>query len=269
MAAPTRLIFYTSSWSAVSSMALGSQCGCIASVIAPTLASFLVMGQGLGMSLGPFAGSLLYKVGFGNAILNGFTSPAWVMAVVWCIFWVCVRLFYVDIPKDAHHWGQIGQSTTSSAPKVLGALLSDSIMLEEKMTTPRPASTSSDTHSPTSNLSFLHKLLPMGRPRLYVLVRHDLFLHPRSLGIQSSRIRRIQTHSTGHPPPQGTSSRSVASLPSHFSCSTYFSLGVSRTVSYSLQDHASVSPLFSFSYLSYGQGKSTMEVYSCVGGLQL
>ena len=30
-------------------------------------------------------------------------------------------------------------------------------------------------------------------PRLYVLVRHDLFLHPRSLGIQSSRIRRIQT----------------------------------------------------------------------------
>ena len=193
MAAPTRLIFYTSSWSAVSSMALGSQCGCIASVIAPTLASFLVMGQGLGMSLGPFAGSLLYKVGFGNAILNGFTSPAWVMAVVWCIFWVCVRLFYVDIPKDAHHWGQIGQSTTSSAPKVLGALLSDSIMLEEKTTTPRPASTSSDTHSPTSNLSFLHKLLPMGRPRLYVLVRHDLFLHPRSLGIQSSRIRRIQT----------------------------------------------------------------------------
>ena len=58
-----------------------------------TLASFLVMGQGLGMSLGPFAGGLLYKVGFGNAIFNGFTSPAWMMAVVWCIFWVCVRLF--------------------------------------------------------------------------------------------------------------------------------------------------------------------------------
>ena len=123
-----------------------------------TLASFLVMGQGLGMSLGPFAGGLLYKVGFGNAIFNGFTSPAWVMAVVWCIFWVCVRLFYVDIPKDPHHSGQIGQSTTSSAFKASGALLSDSVMPEEKATTPRPASTSSNTHSPKSNLSFLHKL---------------------------------------------------------------------------------------------------------------
>jgi len=116
------------------------------------------MGQGLGMSLGPFAGGLPYKVGSGNAVFNGFTSPAWVMVVVWCIFWVCVRLFYVDIPKDAHHSAQIGQSTTSSASKASEALLSGSKMPEEKTTTPRPASTSSNTHSPKSNLSFLHKL---------------------------------------------------------------------------------------------------------------
>jgi hypothetical protein len=38
-----------------------------------TLASFLVLGQGLGMSAGPFLGGLLYKVGFANRIFNGFT----------------------------------------------------------------------------------------------------------------------------------------------------------------------------------------------------
>jgi len=118
-----------------------------------TLASFLVMGQGLGMSLGPFAGGLLYKVGFGNALFNGFTSPAWVMAVVWCIFWVCVRLFYVDVPKDVYHSGQ----TTSSASKASGAFPSDSIMSEEKMTTPKTASTSSNAHTPKSKHSFLQK----------------------------------------------------------------------------------------------------------------
>jgi hypothetical protein len=65
-----------------------------------TLASWLVMGQGLGMSLGPFAGGLLYKIGFGNSILNGFTSPGWIMAAVWSVFWVLVVLFYEDIPED-------------------------------------------------------------------------------------------------------------------------------------------------------------------------
>ncbi|RDB18451.1 hypothetical protein Hypma_000260 [Hypsizygus marmoreus] len=63
-----------------------------------TLASWLVMGQGLGMSLGPFAGGLLYKVGFSNSVFNGFTSPAWIMAGVWCAFWVAVTVWYEDIP---------------------------------------------------------------------------------------------------------------------------------------------------------------------------
>jgi len=116
-----------------------------------TLASFLVMGQGLGMSLGPFAGGMFYKVGFGNAIFNGFTSPGWVMAVVWCIFWVCARLFYVDVPKDAHDSGQTDQSTNSS---VSGLLVPDHIMPEVKMTTP----TSSNMHTPESKLSLRQKL---------------------------------------------------------------------------------------------------------------
>ncbi|KAJ3545257.1 hypothetical protein NMY22_g2512 [Coprinellus aureogranulatus] len=65
-----------------------------------TLASFLVMGQGIGMSAGPFFGGLLYKIGFGNRIFNGFTSPGWIMAGVWAVFWVFVALFFEDVPKE-------------------------------------------------------------------------------------------------------------------------------------------------------------------------
>jgi MFS family permease len=38
-----------------------------------TLASYLVIGQGIGMSAGPFFGGLLYKVGFTNSVFNGYT----------------------------------------------------------------------------------------------------------------------------------------------------------------------------------------------------
>ncbi|KAF8623864.1 hypothetical protein AX17_007266 [Amanita inopinata Kibby_2008] len=65
-----------------------------------TLAGLLVMGQGLGMSAGPFFGGLLSKIGFKNSIFNGYTSPGWVMAVVWCILWVCVTIWYEDVPQD-------------------------------------------------------------------------------------------------------------------------------------------------------------------------
>ncbi|KAJ7574830.1 MFS general substrate transporter, partial [Mycena floridula] len=63
-----------------------------------TLASWLVMGQGLGMSLGPFAGGLLFKIGFKNDIFNGFTSPGWIMAIVWAIFWGFTLYFFEDPP---------------------------------------------------------------------------------------------------------------------------------------------------------------------------
>ena len=65
-----------------------------------TLATFLVMGQGMGMTVGPFLGGAFYKVGFRSPIFNGYTSPGWIMACVWCIFWICVTLWYEDVPRD-------------------------------------------------------------------------------------------------------------------------------------------------------------------------
>lgn len=42
-----------------------------------TLAGWFVAGQNTGFMLGPFIGGLLFKVGFGNEIFNGYTSPGW------------------------------------------------------------------------------------------------------------------------------------------------------------------------------------------------
>ncbi|PIL34292.1 hypothetical protein GSI_03067 [Ganoderma sinense ZZ0214-1] len=64
-----------------------------------TLAGWLVLGQGLGFSSGPFFGGLLYKVGFRNSIFNGYTSPAWVMAACWLLFWVAVCMWFEDVPR--------------------------------------------------------------------------------------------------------------------------------------------------------------------------
>ncbi|CCL98473.1 uncharacterized protein FIBRA_00471 [Fibroporia radiculosa] len=63
------------------------------------LAGWLVLGQGCGLTIGPFLGGLLYKVGFSNAIFNGFTSPTWVVSAMWAIFWVIVTLFFEDVPR--------------------------------------------------------------------------------------------------------------------------------------------------------------------------
>ena len=69
-----------------------------------TLAAYLVIGQGTGLSLGPFLGGVLYKIGFGpngdKLVFNGFTSPGWLMAAVWLVFWGAVTLFFEDV-KDA------------------------------------------------------------------------------------------------------------------------------------------------------------------------
>ncbi|KAI9058933.1 MFS general substrate transporter [Trametes sanguinea] len=64
-----------------------------------TLAGWLVLGQGIGFSLGPFVGGLLYKVGFNNSVFNGFTSPAWIMAALWAVFWAVAAVVYEDVPK--------------------------------------------------------------------------------------------------------------------------------------------------------------------------
>ena len=68
-----------------------------------TLAAYLVMGQASGVSLGPFLGGVLYKIGFGPngdwIIFNGFTSPGWIMAAAWLLFWGVVTVFFKDIEE--------------------------------------------------------------------------------------------------------------------------------------------------------------------------
>jgi len=70
-----------------------------------TLATYLVVGQGIGLSLGPFLGGTLYKIGFGpngdRLVFNGFTSPGWLMAAAWLLFWGAVRLFFEDVHEKA------------------------------------------------------------------------------------------------------------------------------------------------------------------------
>ncbi|KAJ8501842.1 hypothetical protein ONZ51_g359 [Trametes cubensis] len=64
-----------------------------------TLAGWLVLGQGIGFSLGPFVGGILYKIGFHNSVFNGYTSPAWIMAALWAVFWAIAAIFYEDVPR--------------------------------------------------------------------------------------------------------------------------------------------------------------------------
>ncbi|KAI0271593.1 MFS general substrate transporter [Gloeopeniophorella convolvens] len=65
-----------------------------------TLAGWLVVGQSMGFTVGPFAGGLLYKVGFANPVFNGYTSPGWLMALVWVVFWVVVTFWFEDVPRS-------------------------------------------------------------------------------------------------------------------------------------------------------------------------
>ncbi|CAA7268230.1 unnamed protein product [Cyclocybe aegerita] len=62
-----------------------------------TLASWLVVGQGFGFTAGPFLGGVLYKIGFPNPIFNGVTSPGWIMALVWVMFWGLHNLIFKDV----------------------------------------------------------------------------------------------------------------------------------------------------------------------------
>lgn len=70
-----------------------------------TLAAYLVVGQGTGLSLGPFLGGALYRIGFGpngdRLIFNGFTSPGWLMAAAWLLFWGAVTLFFEDVQETS------------------------------------------------------------------------------------------------------------------------------------------------------------------------
>ncbi|EAU93280.1 membrane transporter [Coprinopsis cinerea okayama7 len=63
-----------------------------------TLASWLVLGQAFGFSAGPFLGGVLHKIGFGNRVFNGYTSPGWIMAGAWCLFWPLSNWLFEDAP---------------------------------------------------------------------------------------------------------------------------------------------------------------------------
>ncbi|KII90347.1 hypothetical protein PLICRDRAFT_38855 [Plicaturopsis crispa FD-325 SS-3] len=62
-----------------------------------TLAGWNVVCQGFGFTAGPFIGGLLYKIGFPNSIFNGYTSPAWVMAGAFAIFWAVSYFMFEDV----------------------------------------------------------------------------------------------------------------------------------------------------------------------------
>ncbi|KAJ6605317.1 major facilitator superfamily domain-containing protein [Mycena vulgaris] len=64
-----------------------------------TLASWLVLGQAFGFSVGPFIGGLLYKVGFSNNVFNGYTSPGWVTSLCCLIFALASTYLFQDLPK--------------------------------------------------------------------------------------------------------------------------------------------------------------------------
>lgn len=80
-----------------------------------TLAGWLVIGQAFGFSAGPFFGGLLYKVGFANQVFNGVTSPGWVIAIIWMMFWGLSNLIFQDVPPQRLSAQSIELSTTTLA----------------------------------------------------------------------------------------------------------------------------------------------------------
>ncbi|THH32663.1 hypothetical protein EUX98_g1487 [Antrodiella citrinella] len=97
-----------------------------------TLAGWLVVGQGIGFSLGPFVGGLLYKIGFSNAVFNGFSSPAWLMAVVWTIFWAVVYFWFEDVPETALSPSEIELSNLSPSSHNTTNMVSDSVVSDSR-----------------------------------------------------------------------------------------------------------------------------------------
>ncbi|KAF9075722.1 major facilitator superfamily domain-containing protein [Rhodocollybia butyracea] len=111
-----------------------------------TLASWLIVGNGVGMGLGPLLGGIFYKyVGFGkgaNGVWNGFTSPAWILAAVWAIYWVAVQIWFQDVTDE----------DTLSPP--------ESIELQEKVPAQLMESPSNNDSINASGTSFRHHANP-------------------------------------------------------------------------------------------------------------
>jgi Major Facilitator Superfamily len=100
-----------------------------------TLAGWLVVGQSTGFTVGPFVGGLLYKVGFANAVFNGYTSPGWVMAAVWLLFWLVVAILFEDVPRRCDD--SIGLSRTA-APESRASPPSSSSHRRSSSSSPSP-----------------------------------------------------------------------------------------------------------------------------------
>ncbi|OQR85251.1 hypothetical protein ACHHYP_12055 [Achlya hypogyna] len=61
-------------------------------------ANLLVAAQTLGMVCGPLAGSLLSRLETSSRIWTGYTAPGFVMALLWLLYWVTVRVYFNDAP---------------------------------------------------------------------------------------------------------------------------------------------------------------------------
>lgn len=103
-----------------------------------TLSSWLVIGQALGMTLGPFLGGALYKVGFQNAVFNGYTSPGWVMAVCHLIFWLVVAKYFEDVPT-AEMSMELHEITAPTPPVVEGRHVGDATLAPPARITRSPS----------------------------------------------------------------------------------------------------------------------------------
>ncbi len=86
------------------------------------LAGWLVVGQGIGLSAGPFFGGLLFKIGFKNDVFNGYSSPGWVMFFVFLAHWVVVALFFKDVPREESANQDIELSPGPSASRIGASL---------------------------------------------------------------------------------------------------------------------------------------------------
>ncbi len=86
------------------------------------LAGWLVVGQGIGLSAGPFFGGLLFKIGFKNDVFNGYSSPGWVMFFVFLAHWVVVAFYFKDVPREEPADQDIELSPGPSASRIGASL---------------------------------------------------------------------------------------------------------------------------------------------------
>jgi hypothetical protein len=112
-----------------------------------TLAGWLVVGQSSGFTVGPFVGGVLYKVGFRNTIFNGYTSPGWVMAAVWLVFWAVIALSFEDVPLRPRSRID-GRPTTTLPPSPRGEMAEEAATVTGREATALPAESAQDIPSP-------------------------------------------------------------------------------------------------------------------------